>query len=642
MKKLFRKAVSLSVAAMMIFSLSATGFAAVDKAKTATVLKEDQTTVTLSLGADQEKTASDVVFVFDKSTSVDVRAAAVSMLEELKGRAEDNVIKVGVVIFNKEAHRELELTELNDENFAEIKEALETSMSSGTNIDAGLRAGKAMLDEDATVADNAKHLVLVTDGVTYLWGDEPTSLYSELTSYGEEKITAGNDMFSAHHGDEPNYVESFANASQWMADNGQGVQTCIDTYADKYEQGQYSADELRKGQNSTYVNSGNKKYIPGEILAETYCANDGAIYMAGKAWQAIVDAGYSGYAYADQKYVDLYPWAPNFIGSLSTIGGHSAAVPADTTGMFDDVKSSILYTIQQGTVTDVVGEDFDLIEGTFALSVDGQNVEGAIDSENPNKINFGTAADGVYPYTVEYFAGDVQQKEQFKWTINVPVPQGNQLKLSYDLKLVDKETEPGTYKVPTNESAVLDYTGTDGSSGSEVFEIPYVEYTVEEPDVPPAPTYYTVIYNDGVEDEVVFPDQMYSGLTYGILTPEFQGTPTREGYVFKGWEPAVADRVTGNAIYKAVWEKVEEPPVDPEEPPVDPEEPIDPDVPVDPEKPEAPEKPVKPEEPAEPEEMENGDIPRTGDDSMELAFWLFLVLTAGGLTVCTVKMKKNR
>ena len=223
MRNLFKKAAALGIGAMMIFSLSSVSFASVDKDKTASELENDRTAVSLSVGADQEKTASDVFFVLDKSTSVDVRDAAVAMLEELKERAGDHTIKVGVVIFNRNANRTLELTELNEENFEAIEQAIRTEMSSGTNIDAGIRDGKAMLDADSSVSADAKHLVLVTDGVTYLWGDTPTSIYSEVISYGEEKITAGNDMFSQHHSDESGYADSFRNAAQWLAEKGDGI-----------------------------------------------------------------------------------------------------------------------------------------------------------------------------------------------------------------------------------------------------------------------------------------------------------------------------------------------------------------------------------------------------------------------------------
>ena len=69
---------------------------------------------------------------------------------------------------------------------------------------------------------------------------------------------------------------------------------------------------------------------------------------------------------------------------------------------------------------------------------------------------------------------------------------------------------------------------------------------------------YTVTYTDGVENEKVFADQVYSNLINGDATPSFRGTPTRNGYRFTGWEPTVAEKVTGNAIYMAQWQKLVE------------------------------------------------------------------------------------
>ena len=63
---------------------------------------------------------------------------------------------------------------------------------------------------------------------------------------------------------------------------------------------------------------------------------------------------------------------------------------------------------------------------------------------------------------------------------------------------------------------------------------------------------YTVTYTDGVDDEEIFKDQTYTVET-GKATPAFSGTPTRKGYTFTGWKPAVAAIVTGNATYEATW-----------------------------------------------------------------------------------------
>lgn len=65
---------------------------------------------------------------------------------------------------------------------------------------------------------------------------------------------------------------------------------------------------------------------------------------------------------------------------------------------------------------------------------------------------------------------------------------------------------------------------------------------------------YTVTYTDGVDGEEVFADQVYSDLRNDSTTPAFNGTPTRTGYTFAGWEPEVAATVTQTVTYVAKWE----------------------------------------------------------------------------------------
>ena len=64
---------------------------------------------------------------------------------------------------------------------------------------------------------------------------------------------------------------------------------------------------------------------------------------------------------------------------------------------------------------------------------------------------------------------------------------------------------------------------------------------------------YTVTYTDGVDGKVVFKDQVHPDLVVGTPTPEFDGTPTRAGYTFTGWSPAVEEKVTKNVTYNATW-----------------------------------------------------------------------------------------
>ena len=66
---------------------------------------------------------------------------------------------------------------------------------------------------------------------------------------------------------------------------------------------------------------------------------------------------------------------------------------------------------------------------------------------------------------------------------------------------------------------------------------------------------YTVTYTDGVDGEVVFEDKVFPDLVVGTPTPKFGETPTRAGYTFTGWSPAVEENVTQSITYNATWVK---------------------------------------------------------------------------------------
>ena len=67
------------------------------------------------------------------------------------------------------------------------------------------------------------------------------------------------------------------------------------------------------------------------------------------------------------------------------------------------------------------------------------------------------------------------------------------------------------------------------------------------------PVQHTITYTDGVDDEVVFEDQNIS-VAHGDATPTI-ADPTRTGYVFAGWDPEVAQTVSGDATYTATWKE---------------------------------------------------------------------------------------
>jgi len=107
---------------------------------------------------------------------------------------------------------------------------------------------------------------------------------------------------------------------------------------------------------------------------------------------------------------------------------------------------------------------------------------------------------------------------------------------------------------------------------------------------------YIVTYTDGVEDETVFDDQIYTGLHDGDATPAFEGEPVREGYTFCGWTPAVEPTVTGNAVYTATWTPKQVNPDPDQDPDKDPNTPI----------------------------PELGKLPKTGDAS-DMGMWMLAI-----------------
>ena len=117
-------------------------------------------------------------------------------------------------------------------------------------------------------------------------------------------------------------------------------------------------------------------YVPAEDEENTASAADAAIYMVAREWIQIAQK-YNAYAYADpvisRRASTSGPTTPSPISAIW--GDFSSVIPATVDqydGMFDAVKSTELYDINQGTVKDVIGDAFDLTDlSSFALTVGG-------------------------------------------------------------------------------------------------------------------------------------------------------------------------------------------------------------------------------------------------------------------------------
>ena len=473
------------------------------KSKTATPLDANyESDVTLSLPSAEEQLESDVVFVLDKSTSTDIEDEALAMLEDLQGQIAQTGAKVnvGVVIFNKEANRVLELTELTEENMSRIEEAIRTTISSGTNTHAGLLAGKSMLDSDTSVDSSRKYLVFVSDAITYMFNSgadyDPTAIAMENGAPVSScpGTFAGPENWLTTYGDN-NGPENW---DTWFTQIKAQMEADKDTYYVPYAE-QYQ----------------NENHISWDERAEHATSVDTALYLTNEVYQSAKNAGYHCYAMKATSNAD-HPWASRFMDYLAN--GQEVS--------FEDIQNDIFYLLDEGSsVVDVIGfgtdnagneYNFDFVDNldNLKITVGGNELdkEDIIDPQfnDPyvtSAYGFSDPASGRdgYDFVLKYYqkGQDGNSDECFVWEINVPVSNFAPVQLTYTVKLTNPQTAEGTYgeydangengstSLYTNKEATLYPVDSNGDSGvPENFPKPTVSYTVggnDNPGTDPTP-----------------------------------------------------------------------------------------------------------------------------------------------------------
>ena len=462
----------------------------VSRSKTATVLDKDyRSTVTLSLPSAEERLASDVVFVLDKSTSAELENKALALLVDLKEEVRERgvMVKVGVVIFNRAAEVALQLTELTEENYPTIEAAIKKTISEGSNTHAGLLAGKKMLDGDTAVEPHRKHLIFVSDGVTYQFckEDDHTTPYTRsfdgsLNSDGPNQCGTLSELNVQYEGAETSIPKGSIN--DWMSDIARRMETDNDNEDWDYQYtGQAPTDDSKLLQNKENVSNVEK-----------------ALHLTESTYKAMQESGYQCHAVLARE---IRQWGTAFMNRLA--GGRAVD--------FNSIQHKVLYAVDKGsTVADTVGKSFDLVPGTFCLTVGVQELQYKQDG---NVTYFGgDQNESNYRFKIEYDGA----ADSFTWEINEPVSNFAPVKLSYTVKLAGTPAA-GTHGVMdlngdgyvddttthvdvskalyTNESAILTPVATDGERGEDLeFPKPSVSYTAAAYyySEPPAPVKRTV------------------------------------------------------------------------------------------------------------------------------------------------------
>ena len=471
--------------------------------KMATELDENlETKVTLSFPGKREAEPADVVFVLDKSAFSDDKAIydqAKSFLDEVKAKAEaDGLdIKVGVVIFNRIGNVQQGLTDVVT-GYEAIKTAMGTNLSSGTNMHAGLLAAQKILKADTAVKAENKHVILISDGGTYLYcknGDytkpytrsfgnpkEQTNPETGVAYPNGENMMGGIWEYQSRQYNFKNDWKKFSDGSNFIYSQAmtspKNLAEYLAYYKDQYQNPDKNWAQYDYEYTEDAAKNGTTKPIPVDVNAP--CNIDVAYISADDTFQAMADLGYDMNVYFRQKA------GTDFDGSifLKYLARNTNGGELDTN--FNKLKAKLVDKIAAGsTVEDFIGADFDFINDPAKISLTANGEKLAPVKIGDGSYGFGKREDGSYRFTLDYVNGD---KETLKLTLNEAASPSKPVVLEYSERLVNVPTEPGAHALKVNESATLHPVDGNHVSGVDYdFPVPEVTYTVAAPEPKPEP-----------------------------------------------------------------------------------------------------------------------------------------------------------
>lgn len=457
--------------------------------KMATELDENlETRVTLSFPGKREAEPSDVVFVLDKSgasAQMDIYNQAKGFLSQISQKAKDDGldIKVGVVLFNKKGNIQQQLTDVVT-GYDDILAAMNSSVRSGTNMDAGLLAAKSILDADTAVKAENKHVILISDGATYLYcknGDYATPYTRSFGKVeGGKNFMGGIWEWQSREYHTNNAWKKFSDGSNFIFSQAmkspEKLGEYLAYYRDQYQNSDKNWAQYDYEYTDEAADAGTTNPIPIDVTAP--CNIDVAFWSTDDTFQSMVNAGYDMNVY--------YKNAADFDGQvfLQYLTRNSNNGQLDTD--FADIKAKLVDKIAAGsTVEDFIGADFDFVNDPAKISLTANGEKLAPEKIDDGVYGFGKLANGSYRFTLDYVNGD---QEMLKLTLSEAASPSKPVVLEYSERLVNVPTEPGTHTLKVNESAILQPIDGNGMRGDAYeFPVPTVTYTVAAPEPKPEP-----------------------------------------------------------------------------------------------------------------------------------------------------------
>ena len=343
-----------------------------------------------------------------------------------------------------------------------------------------------------------KHVILISDGATYLYCKDGNFKKPYTRSFGNPKEQTNPETGVAY----PNGTNkmggiwesqsreyNFKNDWKKFSDGSTNF-IFSEAMKDPEKLGEYLAYYRDQYENNSEKNwaqydyeytdaaaaNGTANPIPVDVKAP--CNIDVAFWSTDDTFQSMVNAGYDMNVY--------YKNAADFDGQvfLQYLTRNSNNGKLDTD--FAEIKAKLVDKIAAGsTVEDFIGSDFDFINDPAKISLTANGEKLAPEKIDDGSYGFGKLANGSYRFTLDYAKGD---QEMLKLTLNEAASPSKPVVLEYSECLVNVPTEPGTHTLKVNESAILHPIDGNGARGDAYeFPVPTVTYTVAAPEPKPEP-----------------------------------------------------------------------------------------------------------------------------------------------------------
>lgn len=547
--------------------------------KTATPLDDqNETEITLTFPGKQDILGSDVVFVLDKSgasAEADIFKQAKTFLDAIKQNAAEKEIpvKVGVVLFSNIGMRRQELTNIV-EGYDSIQNALNGALGFGTNMHAGLLAAQKMLQDDQTVLDKNKHVILISDGATYLYCKDDNFKTAYTRSFGDptkqtnpktgQNYLYGTDRkggiweYQSREYNLPNDWNKFSDGSNFVFSEAMKSPDKLGTYLDYYRQQENEGDWAKYEYKYTWSSrkapeeDDSRKTTSIDIHAPANI--DIAFMRTDDTFQEMVNEKYDMKVY--------FKNAADFDGTvfLQYMARNSNNGQLDTD--FQELQKEIIDRIAKGSrVEDVVGKDFDFVDDPAKISLSVGDEELKIEKISEGKYGFGPLDGGKYRFELTHTN---ESDETLTLEINETIFPNKPVELKYHEKLVNVPTDPGEHIFETNERATLYPKDGNGKDGDRIdFPVPTVTKSIagSTPSTDLVVTFDGnggTIYTDSPDGKAIVRKFVRYGEEIVIL-----GAPEREGYKFLYWQDADGQRynpgenfvVKDNHVFVAQWEE---------------------------------------------------------------------------------------